>query len=100
MVLDDACKLAVLRARTKVIIFSSHWDDPPRRVPDILLKLRACHGDTDPWLWLDVPSDRQPVARTPRAIRYGVIQGCARVPMEIAFPVGLPEASSGRIVSE
>jgi hypothetical protein len=73
MVLDDACKLAVLRAQTKVIIFASHWDDDRERAAKQLERLRRCHADTDPWLWIDVPNRRSTLmANTPRDIRYGV----------------------------
>jgi hypothetical protein len=72
-VMDDACKLAVLRAQAKVVVFASHWQGERRRVPDALERLRACHGDADPWLWLDVPNDPSSPQRTPRDIRYGVI---------------------------
>lgn len=73
MVLDDACKLAVLRASVKVMLFSSHWTDDPARVPAALKKLRTCHGDTSPWLWIDVPNEPHRPADHPGIIRYGTI---------------------------
>ena len=71
MVLDDACKLAVLRALVKVIIFSSHWSDDAARIPDALRKLRTCHGDTAPWLWIDVPNDPKRSPGQARVIHHG-----------------------------
>lgn len=49
MVLDDACKLAVLRARAKVMIYSTFGKNDPNRVLEALERLRGCHRDTDPW---------------------------------------------------
>jgi hypothetical protein len=73
MVLDDACKLAVLRSSVKVMIFSSHWSDDASRVSTALQKLRACHGDTCPWLWIDVPNDPKLKPGQARLIRHGTL---------------------------
>jgi hypothetical protein len=75
MVLDDACKLAVLRASVKVMIFSSHWKDDTNRVTDALQNLRRCHADTSPWLWLDVPNDPAHQGGMSRVIRCGTFHG-------------------------
>jgi hypothetical protein len=75
MVLDDACKLAVLRASVKVIVFSSHWADKSNRVVEKLRNLRGCHGDTDPWLWIDVPNDPKSLEGQQRVIRHGTFVG-------------------------
>jgi hypothetical protein len=73
MVLDDAAKLAVLRAQTKIMIFASHWKDERNRVPEALAKLRKCHKDSDPWLWIDVPNEPKRAAGARRNIRHGLL---------------------------
>jgi len=72
MVLDDACKLAVLRAKVKVMIFASH-PGKPDSVPEALAKLRKCHQDTVPWLWIDVPNEPRRPTGAPRGIRHGLL---------------------------
>ena len=73
MVLDDACKLAFLRSQLKVIIYSSHWDDPQDRILTALRNIRRCHDDPDPWLCVDVVND--PEDRIPRNIRRETLSG-------------------------
>jgi hypothetical protein len=67
MVLDDACKLAVLRANVKVVVFASHEKDSNDRVVGMLQKLRKSHADPSPWLCLDVVNDA--TEKLPRDIR-------------------------------
>jgi hypothetical protein len=74
MVLDDACKLAVLRADVKIIIFASHWGDARDRIPHAIRDLRRCHGDHAPWLWIDIPNEHKRPLGKPRDIQYGVLR--------------------------
>ncbi len=53
-VLDDACKLAVVRSSLKVMVFSSHWSGRTDLILSSLRKLRSCHNDSSPWLCIDV----------------------------------------------
>jgi hypothetical protein len=72
-VLDDACKLAVLRAAVKVMIFSSHWNGPQDRVVKSLYHLRKCHNDTAPWLCIDVVSRPPGLSADEWEIRYNLL---------------------------
>jgi len=59
LILDDAAKLAFLRAKTKILLFSTN-DKTGREFCDIeghVSLLRASTGDTAPWLLADVPWD-------------------------------------------
>lgn len=56
LVLDDAHKLAVLRSKVKVMIYSSNPGKPDQEgIPESIKKLRQVAGDSDPWLCIDVP---------------------------------------------
>jgi hypothetical protein len=54
-VLDDAWKVALVRANAKVVIFASTNRLGQSRIVDVLHRLRACSSDDAPWLWIDVP---------------------------------------------
>jgi hypothetical protein len=54
-VLEDAWKLAILRAEVKVMIFASQAGDNRRRILTALQDLRKAANDQAPWLWIDVP---------------------------------------------
>lgn len=73
MVLDDACKLAVLRAEVKVMIFARHLKDDLDRAPKALRELRLRHRDSDPWLWIDVPNQSKRASCPRRPIRHGIL---------------------------
>lgn len=55
LVLDDAMKLAVLRARAKVIVFASRDGSSRQSTLDLVSKMRRSLGDETPWLWIDLP---------------------------------------------
>lgn len=55
LVLDDAMKLAVLRARAKVIVFASRDGTNRQSTLDLLGKMRRSLRDEAPWLWIDLP---------------------------------------------
>jgi hypothetical protein len=55
-ILHDAWKLAVVRAKLKVMVFASHDGASDRsRVQNNIAALRRSAGDNSPWLLLDVP---------------------------------------------
>lgn len=55
-ILDDASKVASIRADLKVIIFASNTKNNARHdIVDMLARLRTCADPAAPWLWLDVP---------------------------------------------
>src|SRR5262245_758093 len=69
-ILEDAAKVAAVRADAKVIVFASHSKRSSReRVIDMLTSLRrqadpserrrAREPAVTPWLWVDVPWDSQ-----------------------------------------
>lgn len=55
LVLDDALKLAVVRASTKVIIFASRDGSDRQPTLDLLNNMRTSVQDCAPWLWIDLP---------------------------------------------
>lgn len=55
MVLDDAAKIALVRADAKVMLFGSCRDGHRNEIADALTNLRTQTGDPAPWLWIDVP---------------------------------------------
>jgi hypothetical protein len=55
MILDDACKLAAIRAKVKVMIFSSQERNDRNEIVNLLSRLRSAARDTSPWLWIDIP---------------------------------------------
>ena len=60
MVLDDAWKVAVIRATAKVVIFPTHQGEKRqesyrREIVDSLRALRMQSRDDAPWLWIDLP---------------------------------------------
>lgn len=54
-VLEDAHKLAVVRAKVKILVFESKKTAVRGDVIDKVEKLRSSAKDTDPWLIIDVP---------------------------------------------
>jgi hypothetical protein len=57
MVLQDAVKLAAVRADVKVMIFATHDGSEAKAVAGELERLRGQSGDAAPWLWIDLPWD-------------------------------------------
>ncbi len=55
LVLDDALKLAFLRASAKVIVFASRDGSDRQPTLDLLNRMRASVSDDAPWLWIDLP---------------------------------------------
>jgi hypothetical protein len=56
MVLDDASKLAALRAKSKVMIFGTKDGSACGRFVEMLSRLRTAWGDSEtPWLLVDLP---------------------------------------------
>jgi hypothetical protein len=55
MILDDAMKLANLRAVAKVMLFASQAIDNRDAIVRRLRNLRSGTEDSAPWLWLDLP---------------------------------------------
>jgi hypothetical protein len=75
LVLDDACKIAMVRATAKVVIFPTHQgldkqQQERRRMVDTLRSLRTQSGDDASWLWIDLPWIEP--SDFPRNIAYGV----------------------------
>jgi hypothetical protein len=55
-VLEDASKLAVARARVKVVAFGSETGEADReQIVGYLKRLRSAAKDDRPWLWVDLP---------------------------------------------
>jgi hypothetical protein len=54
-ILNDACKLTVVRAKAKVMIFGSDHGSDRDDLFDALKSLRHASGDDVPWLCIDVP---------------------------------------------
>lgn len=75
-ILDDAHKLAVVRAKVKVLVFSSHSGRGDHdTIIDAIAKLRVVAGDKDPWLWIDIPSGgRWEAEGRDRKITYGILE--------------------------
>lgn len=71
-VLDDAWKVAMLRAIVKVIIFATTTSNRARPIMDCLEKLRLRSGDVAPWLCIDIPWKQKWVA--PRDLPRRVFQ--------------------------
>ncbi|MGD0462723.1 MAG: hypothetical protein ABSB74_09555 [Tepidisphaeraceae bacterium] len=69
MILDDACKLAAIRARAKAMIFSSQGGQDRGEILDLLASLRSASRDDSPWLWIDIPWEKV----RPRNIGCGVL---------------------------
>jgi hypothetical protein len=55
MILDDAAKIAIVRADAKVMLFGSCRDGHRNEIAEVLTKLRRQTDDPAPWLWIDVP---------------------------------------------
>lgn len=55
LVLDDALKLAFMRATAKVIVFASRDGSDRQPTLDLLARMRASTHDNAPWLWVDLP---------------------------------------------
>lgn len=68
-VLDDAAKLAAVRAESKVMIFGSHSKDHRAQIVPSLERLRHAADDNAPWLWIDVLWQGYDVQRD---IQFGV----------------------------
>jgi hypothetical protein len=71
-VLEDAWKLAILRADVKVMIFASQAGHDRADVLAALQELRKGAGDDAPWLWIDVPW--RDASGAPQAICSGVFR--------------------------
>ena len=54
-VLDDAAKLAVMRAKAKVMVFGSHTSGDQKEIVSMLQRLKDGSHDTAHWLWIDLP---------------------------------------------
>lgn len=74
LVLDDACKLAVLRAQLKVMVYSTYYPAEADRTLKALGQLRTCHGDADPWLCLNIVGSSGRTPSPPRDIRRSVMR--------------------------
>jgi hypothetical protein len=55
MILEDAWKLAVIRANLKIMVFSSQDGSDRGEIVKRLEQLRGSTEDAVPWLWIDVP---------------------------------------------
>lgn len=55
LVLDDALKLAFMRATAKVIVFASRDGSDRQPTLNLLSQMRWSVQDTAPWLWVDLP---------------------------------------------
>lgn len=67
-VLEDAWKVALVRADAKVVAFPSHGREDRNRIVDCLRRLRDQSNDGSPWLWVDWPWDTS----IPRDIMTGI----------------------------
>lgn len=73
LILDDASKLAVIRAEVKVMLFGSHGrdDEDSNTIISRLAQLRRAACDVDPWLCIDVPWEGE--FEDARSIRYRIL---------------------------
>jgi hypothetical protein len=76
MVLDDAWKVAVIRATAKVVIFATHkgrdcQEKDRQTLVDDLSALRMQSRDYAPWLWIDLPWIES--NDYPRNIAFGIL---------------------------
>ena len=65
MVFEDAAKLAVVRAKVKVLVFGTVDGSARQTIVDTLAKLRSGADDPAPWLWIDLPWKAGTKAWTP-----------------------------------
>jgi hypothetical protein len=70
-ILHDAWKLVIVRAKAKVMVFSSQDGTDRSRIVDHIKQLRDCGGDTDPMLWIDAPWNLSKLS--PRNIDYALL---------------------------
>jgi hypothetical protein len=69
MILDDACKLAAIRAQAKIMVFSSQQGRDLNEIYELLESLRARASDLTPWLCIDVPWEET----RPRKIEFRLL---------------------------
>lgn len=55
LIMEDAIKVAVMRADVKVVVFASQPRLTADDVATALQKLRKRSDDASPWLWADLP---------------------------------------------
>lgn len=54
-ILEDAAKVASVRADMNVMVFASSPKNPRERICEYLGRLRTWTASSTPWLWVDVP---------------------------------------------
>jgi hypothetical protein len=70
-VLDDAWKLALIKANVKVMVFATTSSKKAQSILDCLDKLRSRSGDIAPWLCIDIPWNQKDT--THRAVVHRVL---------------------------
>jgi hypothetical protein len=70
-VLEDAWKVAMVRANSKVVLFATHGSKKARPILECLAELRDQSSDEAPWLCIDIPWAQKRI--TPRAIDFDVL---------------------------